>query len=234
MAKRNRCSIEGCTRSGPFARTWCTLHYRRWQRHGSPHWEPPQKVVRVCLVDHCEKDGTASRGWCWGHYERWRAHGDPLAGLTERGAPQRFLERVAATSTDGCIEWPFGRDKDGYGQVKVDGRASRAHLEGLALVVPRPHPDAWCLHSCDNPPCVNPRHLRWGTVSDNSADCLDRGRHARGSSKTNAKLTPAAVVQVRDLYAAGGISQDMLAQRYGVSQHLIARVIHRESWSHVP
>lgn len=34
----------------------------------------------------------------------------------------------------------------------------------------------YVLHSCDNPPCVNPAHLRVGTGSENQQDAWDRKR----------------------------------------------------------
>ena len=38
------------------------------------------------------------------------------------------------------------------------------------------------LHSCDNPRCVNPEHLRQGTQADNARDASIRGRTANGNT----------------------------------------------------
>lgn len=52
-----------------------------------------------------------------------------------------------------------------------------------------------------------------------------RRRATRGTGHPNAKLTEADVLAIRELYAAGGISQREIGERYGVTQASISSVI---------
>lgn len=81
-----------------------------------------------------------------------------------------------------CWLWTASRNKQGYGSFtlaapkETGGRTTRAHRYAYEKTV-GPIPDGlFLLHSCDNPPCVNPAHLRPGTASDNSEDASARGR----------------------------------------------------------
>jgi len=76
------------------------------------------------------------------------------------------------------------RDVKGYGAFGFDGKVQKAHRVAYMLTH-GPIPDGGhILHSCDNPSCVNPDHLRVGTHTENMRDKLARGRD-HGLNKTS-------------------------------------------------
>jgi hypothetical protein len=92
------------------------------------------------------------------------------------------------------------------------------------------------LHSCDNPPCSNPEHLWLGTPAENNADRDRKGRLIvlRGEAQRNARLTAAAVRDIRTRYARREAKPGALAAEYGMGRSTIWRVIRREAWRHLP
>lgn len=98
----------------------------------------------------------------------------------------------------------------------------------------RPRPgDAHACHTCDNPQCVNPAHLWWGTLTDNNRDMHAKGRWKRmemkGEKSPTAKLTEADVLEIR----ASDKYQYVLAREYGVTQAMISRIMRRLAWTHI-
>lgn len=97
------------------------------------------------------------------------------------------------------------------------------------------------MHKCDNPKCVNPRHLELGTAADNVADMMKKNRErgtfapgpdARrliGESHPVSKLTAEAVIAIR----ADPRGQRKVAADYGVSARLISNIRQRKAWKHV-
>lgn len=79
------------------------------------------------------------------------------------------------------------------------------------------------LHSCDNPPCVNPAHLSAGTHADNIKDCVSKRRRARRKPRAG-KLSDDQVREIRQRYAAGE-RQYPLAAEYGVNQSTISDIV---------
>lgn len=103
--------------------------------------------------------------------------------VTEPGVRRRFLAKVdASNGVDACHIWTGARSAHGYGHLSVGGRTVYAHRIALEGRLGRALGDGEsALHTCDNPPCVNPGHLYVGDQARNMQDCADRGRiHHQG------------------------------------------------------
>ena len=90
----------------------------------------------------------------------------------------RFWTKVDKRGPDECWPW-LGSSipKDGRGTFWVKSRSTTAPRFSLLVhgVFPE-HDGLFACHACDNPTCVNPAHLWWGTCSDNSRDASAKGR----------------------------------------------------------
>ena len=128
-----------------------------------------------------------------------------------------------------CLEWTGGCTATGYGATRAYGKHWRTHrlaleLEGIDTT------GHLVLHSCDNPLCCNPDHLRLGTHQDNMDDKVSRGRQALGNHNGRAKLTEQDVLDIR---AISGMTQRAIAKRYGVGTTAISMIINRKRWTHI-
>ncbi|RKS06677.1 HNH endonuclease [Nocardiopsis sp. Huas11] len=119
----------------------------------------------------CRKENGAKQPYVRGisDYDRFMSHTDTSGG------------------PDSCWPWLRYKDRGGYGEFDVtrNGRQKKykatrwilAYTLGRELTS-----DELAMHSCDNPPCVNPRHLRVGTHAENMEDMRARKRFRNGSS----------------------------------------------------
>lgn len=82
-------------------------------------------------------------------------------------AQARFWSHVEQ-SGEGCWNWKITKDRDGYGHFKYDGRTLTAHRVAYELRV-GPIPEGMQVdHTCHQPGCCNPGHLRAATPKQNS------------------------------------------------------------------
>lgn len=141
----------------------------------------------------------------------------------------RWLQGAAASDTDECLLWPFGRQR--YAQLRLGGKVRSGTEVVLELVGrPRPGPGVENRHLCGRGRCCNPRHLRWGTHAENEADKVAHGTAGRGTNHHRAKLTDEAVVAVR----ASSEPLAVLAARYGVGYSTIKHARRGATWKHLP
>lgn len=146
---------------------------------------------------------------------------------------ERFEDKYTRGGPDECWEWRGARKPSGHGNFGVGGgRFVVASNYSLALATGG-RPDGMnALHSCDNPPCVNPAHLRWGTKQDNSDDARARGRIPQGEARPKTILTARQVIEIRERYAAGETTK-ALEVEFGLRYNSAQPIVNGKNWRHV-
>ena len=151
---------------------------------------------------------------------------------------KRFWDKVDVRGPDEC--WPWrGADNDGYGAFSVGQRMLGAHRVAFALangMAPEAlSSDVHVMHSCDNRPCCNARHLSAGTNLLNIADKIAKGRdrYLLGEAHPNRKLVAAQVYRIRYL-AACGVSHSKIAETMGTHKSNVSLIVTRKAWAHLP
>lgn len=136
--------------------------------------------------------------------------------------PKKTLIKNISKDLDGCWVWQKGKTKAGYGQITVRGETVYAHRLAYSLFVGDIPVGKEVCHKCDNPSCINPDHLFIGSHLENMHDAMKKG------IKSGTPLTNSNVIDIRDKWAKGGVSQYTIADEYGVDQSYISRVVNKK------
>lgn len=150
---------------------------------------------------------------------------------------EKFLKRVDTNAgPEGCWPWTGHRSTGGYGRVGAKGFGldrwyELAHRLSYILFVGAIPDGKYVCHRCDNPPCVNPRHLFIGDGKINSSDRAEKGRNAnrKGSRNTHAKLTEGMVRYILESPHSGRT----VAARWGIAESTVSQIRSRKLWPHV-
>lgn len=179
----------------------CGSSYARAYARGLEQWRKSRFCSPECYNQH-RHDLTS----CWG---------------------DRFWSKVdRSAGPDGCWPWAAQRTRQGYGVFNINRLPQPAHrvAADLAQLV---GDGSQVLHSCDNPPCCNPRHLRRGTRSENMQDMTDRNR------RHGMRLNRYAVLALRWLHSKG-VSRKRLMDAYRLHPSTVSGAIYGHTWRHVP
>lgn len=100
--------------------------------------------------------------------------------MNSESADARFWRHVRiGGSATGCWTWTGPTNGHGYGRMRLTSQAKEyAHRFSYERTWGDLEPGQVVMHTCDNPSCVRPAHLRAGTMSDNSIDMHQKGRWA--------------------------------------------------------
>jgi len=147
----------------------------------------------------------------------------------------RFWDKVDVQAKEECWNWLAGKCDDGYGKYWLNGLSVSTHILSYKECNHVTDLDGLCvLHKCDNPSCVNPKHLFLGTVADNNRDRAEKKRSnpAKGSMVKTSKLTEELVIYIREQLSNGRL-QKSLATELGVSKANISLIATRRAWAHI-
>jgi hypothetical protein len=145
---------------------------------------------------------------------------------------ERFWSKVKKTRS--CWLWLGAKSPSGHGQISISGKMVGAHRFSYELhngSIPKGigYYGTCVCHSCDNPQCVNPKHLWTGTQRENLDDMVNKGR-IKGERHPRAKLTQRQVDKIRKLYSTGKYTQRKLGLMFGVNKTPIGYIINKINW----
>lgn len=148
----------------------------------------------------------------------------------------------------GCWEWQGSTTTKGYGRFKFRKKTFAAHRFALSLALGRSLKDGeQANHGCDNRKCVRvgPGHIFLGTQKDNIADAMSKSRMIcqtpdfhkakrilRGEQHPRATINDKIVREIRSLRLQG-LTQQAIADRFGILQLTVSLVLRKKIWAHV-
>lgn len=148
---------------------------------------------------------------------------------------KRFWKHVDKKGENECWNWvgaKSGGRKGVYGCINVGHNGQRpvndyAHRVSYEMSVGKIPEGMFVCHICDNPICVNPKHLFLGTAQDNTNDMIQKGRNRKGYHTTEERLSRIVLEEMLSDFINAKVSLRKLGIKYGCNKDTISRMCHR-------
>lgn len=95
--------------------------------------------------------------------------------LTTEQYQSYFDSHVKVDETTGCYLWQAAKNNIGYGMFRYKHGMATAHRTQMDMLG-HDIKGKIVYHTCDNYDCVNPAHLKIGTLKDKSQITANKGR----------------------------------------------------------
>ena len=163
----------------------------------------------------------------------------------DKNTVKRFWSKVDICSENECWEWVASKNSKGYGEFWFPDRKKHTRAHQVSWIIEHGNiPDGLgVLHKCDNPSCVNPRHLFLGTNSDNNKDRDAKGRRVQGklyygkehpqhgTNSPHNKLTENQVFEIIKLKESGKLSNVKIAAMFGITNGYVNNIWRGRKWA---
>jgi len=177
-----------------------------------------RKVIQNSHVVH---GGTKSCG-CKRHSKEWNLHWI--------NTPEKILKIVASIkpTESGCLEWPLTINQNGYGKTTYENKTVETHRLVWRLTNGEIKKGLVVRHKCNNPKCVNTKHLELGTPRDNAQDAVKAGTYRTAEKHHSSKLDWEKVRFIRK--NESNIGTSALGRKYGVNHKTIESILKGRTW----
>lgn len=138
----------------------------------------------------------------------------------------RFWEKVNKKGESECWNWLSAKNISEYGQIEYNGNTIPSHRISWMIHNGEIPKDLYVLHRCNNPKCVNPKHLYIGTQNDNMKQMVNDGRSCYGERHWCSKLNWDTVNKIREEYANDkNVTIHGLSDRYRMSTTAMTYIV---------
>lgn len=196
------------------------------------------KTLDQFHTDRTKKSGVTSK--C----RECRNNGDGRKTTAER-----FWQKVDKRGEDDCWNWngpvitntsSLSPTKRGVLGIQTNGKQINKYAYRLSWElhfgeIPK---GMFVCHKCDNPLCVNPKHLFLGTAKDNWDDMLNKGR-AHYQRFTRVKTYRMSYQEKRFVeaqaiieYRHSGKTLREIGNIYGLSESAVSRIVNKNRRAH--
>jgi len=193
------------------------------------------KICQACGLEYKKKSHTGVVQWLKSVTCSRSCAGKMKPKPTLEKRKSKFWGKVDKSlglgPNNDCWEWRGYTNINGYGIVRSGGKNYMTHRLSFEFENGYIDPDLYILHSCDNPPCVNPAHLRQGTHAENMNDMVIRGRTnaPRGINHYASTITDTHVRAIRKDQRPCSL----VAKEYGVSASIVNGIRTMQKWKHI-
>lgn len=151
----------------------------------------------------------------------------------------RLYSQVKIGEPEEC--WPFqgSVNEEGYGYCTYRAAGINTAHRLAAWLAGMEVKGMYVLHTCDNPPCCNPAHLKVGTHIDNERDKDSKGRRPKGEEHGGSKVSEDSIRLLwndwkgkRSRVSKGSFCL-MWGQRLEVVPNQINNILDGWSWNHI-